>query len=273
MTNLESEIQGVINKYVAKLFEKLVEVKGIDQDDLNNMWSEITSQTNLSQTNLSQTNLSQTNLSQKKVPAPISVVSPDVSNALDPSKIMGATVPELKALCKANKLSTGGKKQDLIDRLVSLCNSSSENKDNVESADASNAANAANVKQTVPTAPKKKKRSPNRMPNIPISSIHITKNVHNNYEHPETKLVFEKESKQVIGKQQDDGTITALTEEDIQVCDQFKFSYKMPEKIITEAEKKLTSVTNDDDIVETLEDIIGSDDDGEFEEFYEEEDE
>ena len=255
MTSLESEIQGVINKYVTKLFEKLVEVKGIDQDDLNSMWSEITSQTNLQQ---------------KKALAPISVVSPDVSNALDPSKIMGATVPELKALCKANKLSTGGKKQDLIDRLVSLCNRSSEKKDNVESSEAAGS-DADNVKQTVPTAPKKKKRSPNRMPNIPISSIHITKNVHNNYEHPETKLVFEKETKQVIGKQQDDGTISALTEEDIQVCDQFKFPYKIPEKIVTEAEKKLTSITNDnDDIVETLEDIIGSDDDGEFEEFYDE---
>jgi hypothetical protein len=176
---------------------------------------------------------------------------------------MGATVPELKAMCKANKLSTGGKKQDLIDRLVSMVN-----KGSIGASTQDNVTDESQV--AVPSAPKKKKRSPNRMPNIPISSIQIKKNDHGNYEHPETKLIFDKESKQVIGKQQDDGTISTLTEEDIQQCDQFKFTYKIPEKIITESEKHLTSVANDDDIVETLDDIIGSDDDGEFEEFYDE---
>ena len=241
MANLEREIQGVIDKYVSELFEKLVIVKGLNRTELDNIWSEITGT------------------------APVAVGTAPVTSSIDPSKIMGATVPELKAMCKANKLSTGGKKQDLIDRLVSMVN-----KGSIGASTQDNVTDESQV--AVPSAPKKKKRSPNRMPNIPISSIQIKKNDHGNYEHPETKLIFDKESKQVIGKQQDDGTISTLTEEDIQQCDQFKFTYKIPEKIITESEKHLTSVANDDDIVETLEDIIGSDDDGEFEEFYDDDD-
>jgi hypothetical protein len=246
MANLEREIQGVIDKYVSELFEKLVIVKGLNRTELDNIWSEITGTAPVAVDT-----------------APVAVDTAPVASSIDPSKIMGATVPELKAMCKANKLSTGGKKQDLIDRLVSMVNKGSIGASTQDSvADESQVA--------APSAPKKKKRSPNRMPNIPISSIQIKKNDHGNYEHPETKLIFDKESKQVIGKQQDDGTISTLTEEDIQQCDQFKFTYKIPEKIITESEKHLTSVSNDDDIVETLDDIIGSDDDGEFEEFYDE---
>jgi hypothetical protein len=253
MTTLEREIQGVIDKYVSKLFEKLVVVNGVNRDELNNMWSEITG-SNVGVAGTSDVCLAPVNT------APVSEAAGSAGPiGIDPVKIMGATVPELKAMCKANKLSTGGKKQDLVDRLVSLVNANNPDASKQGDAEA----------QVVP-APKKKKRSPNRMPNIPISSIQIKKNDHGNYEHPETKLVFDKETKQVIGKQHDDGSITTLTEEDIQQCDQFKFNYKIPEKIITEGEKHLTSVSNDDDIVETLDDIIGSDDDGEFEEFYEE---
>ena len=259
MTTLEREIQGVIDKYVSKLFEKLVVVNGVNRVELNNMWSEITG-SKVSVASTSDVHLAPVNTAPVNT-APVSEAAGSSGPiGIDPVKIMGATVPELKAMCKANKLSTGGKKQDLVDRLISLVNANNPDASKQGDAEA----------QVVQPAPKKKKRSPNRMPNIPISSIQIKKNDHGNYEHPETKLVFDKDTKQVIGKQHDDGSITTLTEEDIQQCDQFKFTYKIPEKIITEGEKHLTSASNDDDIVETLDDIIGSDDDGEFEEFYEE---
>ena len=191
--------------------------------------------------------------------APTTNTAIESDSKISSEQIMAANVAQLKAFCKSKKLPVGGKRQDLIDRLIKS-QSDSQGADTVSS------------DQTVDKAkdqPKKKKRSPNRMPSIPISSIHLKKNSHGNYEHPETKLVFDKESKQVYGKQLDDGTIATLTEHDIQQCDQFKFTYVMPETINTGTSKS-TNVDNSDPIVETLEEIIGSDCEEDFEEFFEE---
>ena len=177
---------------------------------------------------------------------------------------MKANIAGLKAMCKAVGLAVGGKKQELIDRLVSFQTQKNTIGNNLSNATASKS------EATVVTKPKKK-RSPNRMPSIPISSIQIKKNEHGNYEHPETKLIFDRESKQVIGKQQQDGTISKLTEQDIQQCDQFKFTYIMPETISNQDVEQMVSKKDNqesDEIVETLDDIIAQDDE-DFEEFYE----
>ena len=123
-------------------------------------------------------------------------------------QIMNANMAELKAFCKQLKLTVGGKKQDLIDRILKSRQNGSQN----------GSQNTTETKQETTSDKPKKKRSPNRMPNIPVSSIQIKKNEHGNYEHPETKLVFNREERAVIGKQKDDGTIGVLTEEDIEVC-------------------------------------------------------
>ena len=102
---------------------------------------------------------------------------------------------------------------------------------------------------------------------VPVSSIQIKKNEHGNYEHPETKLVFNREEKTVVGTQKDDGTIADLTQEDIETCNQFKFTYRMPEKIKTNNEVEKTAKT---EIIETLDEIIDSEEE-DFEEFYESE--
>jgi hypothetical protein len=249
--SLQTEINQLIGKYIGQYIDQIVSKYSIDKDELSNMWA----------------NLSTVDSDKTITTAPVQTTPPVSTTAVESSlpaitttSIMNANLAELKAMCKARKLMCGGKKQDLIDRLTPLLNNSSE----------SSAHNSP-----PPPAPKKKKRSPNRMPQIPISSIQIKKNEHNNYEHPETKLIFDKESKQVIGRQQDDGTISTLTEEDIQLCDQFKFSYTVPEKIQTNADRALaTSASKNEEIIETLDDIIASDnDDDEFEEFYEEVDE
>lgn len=251
--SLQTEINQLIGKYIGQYIDQIASKYSIDKDELSNMWA----------------NLSSVDSDKTIATAPVQTTPPVAANtttvesalpAITTTSIMNANLAELKAMCKARKLMCGGKKQDLIDRLTPLLNNSGE----------SSAHNSP-----PPPAPKKKKRSPNRMPQIPISSIQIKKNEHNNYEHPETKLIFDKESKQVIGRQQDDGTISTLTEEDIQLCDQFKFSYTVPEKIQTNADRALaTSASKNEEIIETLDDIIASDnDDDEFEEFYEEVDE
>jgi len=252
MTNLQGEIQGVIDKYINDFIDQLVSRNGIERNVLESTWHKIIGGSIKDEAS-DRVEIRESGKIRESgvVPMDMNLVDrPAAPTVPTRDMIMNATVSELKALCKAHKLPVGGKKQDIVDRLVQL---SSTGGDETVS---------------VPSAPKKKKRSPNRMPQIPISSIQIKKNSHGNYEHPETKLVFDKDSRQVIGKQQEDGTINALGEEDIQQCDQFKFTYLVPEKILNEADKLLSSKGAVDEIVETLEDIIGSDE--EFEEFYEE---
>ena len=59
----------------------------------------------------------------------------------------------------------------------------------------------------------------------------IKRNSHGNYEHTETKLVFDNQTKQAIGTQNEDGTISTLTEHDIDVCKQYKFNYSLPDNL------------------------------------------
>ena len=257
MSNLQGEIQGVVDKYIAELFDQLVSMNSIERGVLESMWSKIISGTgkvDRLETHHMESRVEPIDMNLVDQVSSTPPAAPAVPAGPTRDMIMNATVSELKALCKAHKLPVGGKKQDLTDRLAQLSSTGG--------------GGAGGESVGVPSAPKKKKRSPNRMPHIPISSIQIKKNSHGNYEHPETKLVFDKDSRQVIGKQKADGTTSALCEEDIQQCDQFKFTYRIPEKIMNEADKQLSSKTASDDIVETLEDIIGSDE--EFEEFYEE---
>lgn len=56
--------------------------------------------------------------------------------------------------------------------------------------------------------------------------VHLNK--HNKYEHPETKLVFDKDTKKAIGKQYEDGSVGDLTANDIELCREYRFDYFIP---------------------------------------------
>ena len=56
-----------------------------------------------------------------------------------------------------------------------------------------------------------------------IPNIVIRRNKFNNFEHLDTNLVFDNSSKKVIGKQNINGNIDDLTEEDIDKCNEYKF--------------------------------------------------
>jgi hypothetical protein len=104
---------------------------------------------------------------------------------------------ELEVLCKEKGLSITGKKDDLVKRLMTNINNNDK------------------VINTILTG---------------LSSITITKNKFGNYEHNPTKFVFNKTSKIVIGKQEGD-KIISLTEADIEICNQYKFKYTLPENL------------------------------------------
>lgn len=58
--------------------------------------------------------------------------------------------------------------------------------------------------------------------------ITIKRNVFGNYEHEDTGLVMNKETRKIIGKQLPNGSISVLTSEDIDNCKLWKFNYDLP---------------------------------------------
>ena len=63
------------------------------------------------------------------------------------------------------------------------------------------------------------------------SALKTVKNKFGNYEHPDTRLVIDKETEIFYGKQQDDGTIVELTINDIEWCKSMKLAYQLPTKL------------------------------------------
>lgn len=106
------------------------------------------------------------------------------------------TKDELVRLCKLKKQKTTGNKDDLVKRLIS------SNKP--------------------PIIQKMFKCSP----------IHVIKNEWGNRMHPQSRLVFS-EDKIVVGYQNDDGSVSDLTPDMIDMCNQYKFKYKLPMNLDT----------------------------------------
>lgn len=101
------------------------------------------------------------------------------------------TKDELIRLCKIKKVKTTGNKDDLVQRLI--------------------VSNKPSVVSKI----------------FKCSPIHITKNEFGNRIHLPTKLVFS-DDKIAVGIQNDDGSISELTADLIDICNQFKFRYKLP---------------------------------------------
>jgi hypothetical protein len=100
-----------------------------------------------------------------------------------------------------------------------------------------------------------------------IPQVLITRNSFGRYEHAETALIFDSASRVVIGKQLPDGTVDHLTEDDIDMCNAFKFQYELPTNLDHKA--KLNDV-----VVKELEEDEELDaDDVEEEQLLEEEEE
>ena len=142
------------------------------------------------------------------------------------SNLMKKSKKELVELCVKSNLNVKGAKKDLASRLVNH----KYKKDNI----------VDNITKN-------------------MNAIIIKKNQWGNYEHSLTKLIFNKTTKTVFGKQNDDGNVIKLTREDIEMCNKYKFKYNIPLDLSSEAE----AIDLDDEISES---------DEEFEEEEEEED-
>jgi len=113
--------------------------------------------------------------------------------------------------------------------------------------------NSKGTKKVLIASIKKSKTNKNKLiKNKSGNEINISKNKFGNYEHNNTKFIFNKNDKIVIGKQLESGEIAELTISDINLCNKYKFEYNLPDNLNTE--------NSDDDIIEEDQNDDGSDD-------------
>lgn len=176
-----------------------------------------------------------------------------VNDELDHAKILTMKVPELKAMCKKKGLKATGKKEELLALLLKGETGSTPDKPEVK---------PAKTKSPVTATVVKKLSNAN-------STVAIRRNVHGNHEHPETSFVFDPKTKKVTGKQNENGKVEPLTEEDIDICNKYKFSYVLPDNLDSKAKLEDEHVDELDD--EEDDEVIESDDELDEEELIDDE--
>jgi hypothetical protein len=156
---------------------------------------------------------------------------------LSPQRLLKCSKVELAALCKhhGKKFTSKNKKEDLLALLQEKSVVNIEPKKPIEN----------NIKKSIQQIPSVIKNITSTIQTIPIR-----KNCHGNLEHSETKLIFDKNTKKVFGKQEDDGTVSDLCDDDIQNCKKFKFAYDVPQNLDKKntLEKVKLQELEDDDI-------------------------
>lgn len=180
---------------------------------------------------------------------------PQANDELDYNVLLKCKKPEIQALCRQRNLKIKGTKEELIALLVG------KNNDTIPKTSQTEKKPKKPTKQEteIPTVIKKLTSN--------ITTVAIRRNQFGHHEHPETSLVFDTKSKKVIGKQNDDGTIADLTPEDINTCNQYKFTFVRPDNLENKKNDEVTIDELDDDIIED------SDEDIDEEELIEDEDE
>ena len=240
--SFSKKVNNIVEETIKEFIVSIGDKYDIDPNDLYNMWEE------------------GVNTSGSKDKINKTAVIPSATEELEHGYLLSCKVPELKALCKQRKLKCSGNKTELIALLLGKSPSSPTKKPS------SPAKKSVNPTKKIVKDDTEKPVIKKLTPSVP--TIPIRRNQFNNHEHPETGLVFCRKIKKVIGKQQDDGSISSLTTEDIENCNKFKFEYVLPENL--DSKGKL----DDDEQIEELEDeeLIESDEDIEEEELIEDDD-
>lgn len=127
------------------------------------------------------------------------------------------------------------------------------------------------VKEDVKKIPVKKqtKMSPGTKKNIidklkkDAPTVVIRRNDHGNYEHSDTRLIFDTITKNVIGKQLNDGSVIDISKEDIESCKKYNFNYNTPSMLDVGS----TDLDKKDDIADLLDEdaMVDEDSDSDIE--------
>jgi hypothetical protein len=225
--SLNIVLQEAIEKVIQTFISNVSTKYNLDNDELNAIWTG--------------------NNKQSNTPKVVSFSEVDVS----PDFLLKCNKAELTALCKQKGCKCSGTKTDLISRLLGK-----EDTKNPED----NKKPKTTSKKITPReiSPIEKKLVAN------IPNILVKRNKYNNYEHPETGLVFDNETKTVIGKQNKNGSVDDLSEDDIDQCNAFKFKFQIPTNL--DSKSKLVDVKieeldeDEDDELEVEEEELNEED-------------
>jgi hypothetical protein len=244
MDNILTSISSIIEDYNLRFCEEISKKYGLNKEELIELWKNISDgiegKSKASKSVKQDVKNDVKNEDKKEVKS----IKQDVKDEgkdevkneskIDEKILAKSTKPQLAALCKERGLKVSGNKEELITRLLnfSISESKGESKDGkskgkVESKIESKIENKkSEVKSKVREA--KEEQLLKKFAEQQTNTLEIRRNVFNNYEHPITKLLFRKEDKKVYGKQNDDGTVSDLTKEDIEECKKYKFDYELP---------------------------------------------
>ena len=238
---LKNHVDSVVMEYIKSLSKKF----NLEEKELLSLWN---------------SSYEEEKSSRKTVKKRV-VQKPDLTDVdmtdLSRERLLKCNKAELTALCKSKGVKCSGTKDELLNRLLGEEPAKTNSKTK-----ASAKAPAKKVeKKQAPIIEKLNQSKPVFM---------VRKNNKGNYEHPETGLLFDNKTQEAYGKQEEDGTVSDLNEEDIETCKKFKFSYRLPVNLDKKAnlnDSKLDGI-DDEDIDDVENDV--EDEDVEEEEVEEE---
>jgi hypothetical protein len=231
--SLRSALLNSVEDLIQNFSNLLADKFNLDRDEVLKLWDE---KANSSESRESPTRERTSETKPKATPSLTSIDTDDISM----ERLMKATKPELSALCKARCIKSTGKKEELIERLLEVGKKKSDSKTS-ETKTSQTKTTQPKLLETKKTESKARdfremKKNESKAEVIQkitatTEQICIRRSKHGNYIHPDSKLVFNSETKNVIGKEEDDGTISELCDEDIETCKKYKFTYTIPNNL------------------------------------------
>jgi hypothetical protein len=220
---LVKQFENTLDVYINNIAEKY----SLDKNELEQLW-----------------NGNETKMKSKTKPAK-TTIQVDMDD-LSPERLLKCTKVELSALCKSHGKKCTGKKEELIARLQDKeAPEPAKTKAPVKTKAVGKAARATESHDVI------KKLTSN------ILAVPVRTNTYGNLVHPETQLVFNKSTKKVCGRQEDDGTVSELNDDDVENCKRFKFPYDIPgnlDKKGNSEKVKVEELEDDEDAVVVEED-------------------
>jgi hypothetical protein len=245
MSKLSKQIDSIILEFCETIAQKF----GLNKTDVYALWSD-------DQAPVSSSSSSQLSEKGEKTEKSASADATEMT----PEKVLTCTKDYLMAYCKSKGLKQSGKKEEIIQRVLdSLKASGSSSSSSASAASPAVKASTSKSKASAPTAPV--------LASVAEKSgtLEIRRNKFGNEEHFESGLVFNKETKMVIGKQNPNGKLDSLTDKDIETCKKYKFLYKLPENLsvdkglqnvkVDELDEEDEEELDEDDIEEEEEDL------------------
>lgn len=205
--NFDKTLNKVINKVISDFINEVATKYDLNKKDLLNVWNNTTEQQIVVKESTTCQELDEEESEPKK------------KTDLNVNDLQNASLPELKAFCKERGLKCGGKKSELFDRLLEW-NKKGETHPVKEKAPL-----VKSVKKKVETKDIIKQLKTNSS-----QIIQARRNAFGNYQYPNTNLVFNQQKK-IYGIQNDDGTVSPLSMEDIDMCNKYNLDYVLPENL------------------------------------------